>query len=969
MAVVHMFTKEVEGKQIDFKIENEKLTAVYRLGQEALRIQDPAKAPNPEQCFQALEESRMFFQNGSLHILPRGCGGAGGKEEVQEIPSEYFCPITHQLMYDPVIAADGETYEREAIERHLQSSNDSPLHGAALENKMLIPNRALQRTISSFRLKMPTASEELYLPSKLVEECQVALLAENVALVKNQTQKEPRLFQHKFEGNQTLLDVALKTSPATVEAVLKLYPLTDKPELTDKLCARAAKSQGAEGLRILLSHYPASTSLNDRLFKALEHSAIDYLKALLKLGGDVNAHNAEGKTTLHAAVDADNKALLSILIQNGANIKMLDNNNLSAIGYAVKANKPHLANHIVFQHRQMKVIPHLTPLQKQVDQLMAMQLATLQAVQRISDKLDPKAYEPVRGELNALQEQLSRIMAKPTFDQPKPDPQVRSVQPIDANQVKQSDIIELLNQNFQNLETIIRLHKDNDLRINGPKEQAVILHYSIAGLLMRLFHLLGIANNQRQLPPLFNDQNHPFTRPTAYEYRGQLMHHLFKFRGCTLVLIKTAEQLQSIGANVKSLKNTGQPSVDPLLELSDLSIHKIARITEGVEDVVGDQLRAVEEIDQYALELSILNQRAQVLRNTGAPLWEHAGILHLAIGTLCCALGQRLRDIAAYPAYQTIKNKLISFDSQALETTTIGNHTQTATVFEIDRVRFGHTYNDEGLAPGQASAKALRQAAFELITPNKLLQRMALASQLVKEHPNRQEPLPLFFQETNTSFGSLNRQLQSLNFMSRPAEEQNTGGSSVGRELGVEQVCEPRPAQALGAEAWAHLGDVGEEPPLPKGINAILAEPCPEALGLEKYGKTIGETHILVLVPATLNGHSLTLGLFKMFLEDVQQKNRRGPKFTWWSPGGCENTCSPFSYWTLISKDCIKDSRSKAYGQQKEMISELGELYSLPKVVEMAFGLYLQDSTYRKNLYSDYWARCEESSSEGYPVA
>ena len=40
-----------------------------------------------------------------------------------------MCPISHELMRDPVIADDGTTYERAAIEQWLQSSEISPLTG------------------------------------------------------------------------------------------------------------------------------------------------------------------------------------------------------------------------------------------------------------------------------------------------------------------------------------------------------------------------------------------------------------------------------------------------------------------------------------------------------------------------------------------------------------------------------------------------------------------------------------------------------------------------------------------------------------------------------------------------------------------------------------------------------------------------------------------------------------------------
>ena len=169
----------------------------------------------------------------------------------------------------------------------------------------------------------------------------------------------------------------------------------------------------------------------------------------------------------------------------------------------------------------------------------------------------------------------------------------------------------------------------------------------------------------------------------------------------------------------------------------------------------------------------------------------------------------------------------------------------------------------------------------------------------------------------------------------------------------------------LGKAVWAHLGDVGEEPPLPEGLYEMLAEPCPAELGLERFGTTIKETHILVLIPKTLDNQLLTLGRFKQFLDQ-----RDGPKITTWSPGGVKNTLPNPSYWALISKACIKDSKNKNYNQQKQMVAQPGANYRLPKVIEMVCGLYLQEKVHGSNLYDkNSWTRCEERHSHGYPLA
>lgn len=84
-------------------------------------------------------------------IVPRGC----------KIRDEFVCPITRELITDPVIAADGHTYDRSAIEQWIHGCfsgtrgsvdasavrRTSPKTGQPLEHLHLIPNHNLKRLL------------------------------------------------------------------------------------------------------------------------------------------------------------------------------------------------------------------------------------------------------------------------------------------------------------------------------------------------------------------------------------------------------------------------------------------------------------------------------------------------------------------------------------------------------------------------------------------------------------------------------------------------------------------------------------------------------------------------------------------------------------------------------------------------------------------------------------------------------
>ena len=63
-------------------------------------------------------------------------------------PHEFKCPISLDVMLDPVLTADGQTYEKEQIEKWLSENNQSPLTNLRLSSKRLIPNIALRNIIA-----------------------------------------------------------------------------------------------------------------------------------------------------------------------------------------------------------------------------------------------------------------------------------------------------------------------------------------------------------------------------------------------------------------------------------------------------------------------------------------------------------------------------------------------------------------------------------------------------------------------------------------------------------------------------------------------------------------------------------------------------------------------------------------------------------------------------------------------------
>ncbi|XP_024451885.1 U-box domain-containing protein 33 isoform X7 [Populus trichocarpa] len=74
-----------------------------------------------------------------------------GSLQCQTPPPYFICPILQEVMQDPHIAADGFTYEAEALRGWLESGHDtSPMTNLELERFELIPNHALRSVIQEW---------------------------------------------------------------------------------------------------------------------------------------------------------------------------------------------------------------------------------------------------------------------------------------------------------------------------------------------------------------------------------------------------------------------------------------------------------------------------------------------------------------------------------------------------------------------------------------------------------------------------------------------------------------------------------------------------------------------------------------------------------------------------------------------------------------------------------------------------
>ena len=93
----------------------------------------------------------------------------------KEFPENFVCPLTLQVMTDPVVDPEGNSYERKAIEDWLQKNTTSPVTKNPLTLESLVPNGALRAAIEQRRRELKEKGDTKEIPKASAEQGSVSL--------------------------------------------------------------------------------------------------------------------------------------------------------------------------------------------------------------------------------------------------------------------------------------------------------------------------------------------------------------------------------------------------------------------------------------------------------------------------------------------------------------------------------------------------------------------------------------------------------------------------------------------------------------------------------------------------------------------------------------------------------------------------------------------------------------------------
>ncbi|KAK7247208.1 hypothetical protein RIF29_42085 [Crotalaria pallida] len=94
------------------------------------------------------EEDELGLENGNQKVVKKRLITQEIAETFLTIPKDFCCPISLDLMCDPVIISTGQTYDRRSISRWMEEGHCTcPKTGQLLAHNRLVPNRALRNLI------------------------------------------------------------------------------------------------------------------------------------------------------------------------------------------------------------------------------------------------------------------------------------------------------------------------------------------------------------------------------------------------------------------------------------------------------------------------------------------------------------------------------------------------------------------------------------------------------------------------------------------------------------------------------------------------------------------------------------------------------------------------------------------------------------------------------------------------------
>ena len=122
------------------------------------QIKPPPEMWTPEEVLEQKKKQQAEIEAAKKREEEEAAANAAGATATRNrrgsafVPPQFFCPISQELMVDPVSTVDGHVYDRINIQRWFNTGKStSPVTGQPLAATILVPNHPLRQMIEAYR--------------------------------------------------------------------------------------------------------------------------------------------------------------------------------------------------------------------------------------------------------------------------------------------------------------------------------------------------------------------------------------------------------------------------------------------------------------------------------------------------------------------------------------------------------------------------------------------------------------------------------------------------------------------------------------------------------------------------------------------------------------------------------------------------------------------------------------------------
>jgi len=214
----------------------------------------------------------------------------------EDLKESITCPITRELFYEPVVAEDGHTYEKNALESWFETQNTSPMSRIVISKNVYL-NRFAKNVVSILCQKYPEWKEEVYRPP-----------------LKSYDEYKHEVHDHIFR-----------------KQYIKCLQYTkfDMGELITNKCINILlkdnhHTRTKNVLRHMINHSESLESTNPRSWRLIhvvcKYGCLDILKFLISKQVTLECETNRGWRPIHIACNHGHWYIVSLLVKHGVKV-------------------------------------------------------------------------------------------------------------------------------------------------------------------------------------------------------------------------------------------------------------------------------------------------------------------------------------------------------------------------------------------------------------------------------------------------------------------------------------------------------------------------------------------------------------------------------------------------------------------------------------------------------------------------